>query len=88
MTRIPDAHSSISYVPYTAADRFSGLFRHPVRVAEQVLNAAERAGGVCLSCRAVAESDVVIRSGTGDRLRCVAPVLAALAGRNDEKGER
>lgn len=86
--RIPDAHSSISYPPYTATDTFSGLFRHLVRVAEQVVNASERAGGVCLTCRAVAESDLVIRSWAPDRLRCVAPVSATLAGRNDEEGQR
>lgn len=65
----------------------SGVVRYPVAVAEQVLNVVERAGGVCLSCRAVADSDVVIRLVAGDRLRCVAPVLAALASGKDEEGE-
>jgi len=62
----------------------SGAVRYPVRVADQVLSAAERADGVCLSCRAVPEGDVVIRLGPGDRLRCMAPILAVLAGGADE----
>lgn len=66
----------------------SGDVRYPVAVAEQVLSAVERASGVCLSCRAVADSDVVIRLRPGDRLRCVAPLLAALTTGNDKQGER
>jgi len=58
----------------------SGQVRYPVRVAADVLTDAELAGGVCLSCRAVAVDDVVIRLRADDKLRCVAPLLATLAG--------
>ncbi|TVS86191.1 2Fe-2S iron-sulfur cluster-binding protein [Mycobacterium helveticum] len=74
----------------------SGAVRYQARVADQVLSPAERAAGVCLSCRAVPEGDVVIRLRAGDRLRCVAPMLAALACKTnkdtdkvkDKEGER
>ncbi len=59
----------------------SGVLHYPVRVSEQVLTPAERASGVWLSCRAVADGDVVIRLQANDRLRCVAPVLARLMSR-------
>lgn len=64
----------------------SGAVRYPARVADQVLSAAERSDGVCLSCRAVPEGDVVVRLREDDRLRCVAPLLAVLAGGADESG--
>lgn len=66
----------------------SGVVRYPVRVAEQVLTPAERAAGVCLSCRAVPAGDVVTQLREGDRLRCVVPVLAALSVATHEEGER
>ncbi|GAB2985266.1 2Fe-2S iron-sulfur cluster-binding protein [Amycolatopsis acidiphila] len=66
----------------------SGAVRYPAPVPEQVLTAAERAAGVCVSCRAVPVGDVVIRLRRGDRLRCVAPILAALAATTMEEGER
>lgn len=64
----------------------SGGVRYPTQVADQVLSPAERAAGVCLSCRAVPEGDVVIRLREGDRLRCVAPILAALSDTTGESG--
>lgn len=66
----------------------SGVVRYPVRVADQALTPAERAAGVCLSCRAVPDGDVVIQLRAGDRLRCVAPMLAALMVTTNEEGER
>jgi len=42
-------------------------------VAEAVLSVDERAGGVCLSCRAVPVTDVVVQLQDGDRLRSVWP---------------
>lgn len=55
-----------------------GAVGYPVRVADTVLSPAERRDGVCLSCRAVPSTDVVIRLRDDDNLRCVAPLLAAL----------
>lgn len=69
-------------------DLVSGAVRYPQRVAPQVLGLDERADGVCLSCRAVAVDDVVIRLRVGDRLRCVVPGLAGLMGRVDEEKRR
>lgn len=46
-------------------------------VADQVLTEHEREAGVCLTCRAVPESDVRIRFRTG-ALRLVQPLLRSI----------
>jgi CDP-4-dehydro-6-deoxyglucose reductase len=52
----------------------SGRVVYPRRVAATVLCDEERAAGMCLTCRAVPDGDVVIRLQEGDRLRCVSPI--------------
>ena len=52
----------------------AGRVVYPRRVAATVLCDEERAAGVCLTCRAVPEGDVVIRLQRGDRLRSVSPI--------------
>ncbi|TGD86037.1 2Fe-2S iron-sulfur cluster binding domain-containing protein [Mycolicibacterium sp. CH28] len=47
----------------------SGQVTYPKTVAESVLPEGDRAGGVCLTCRAVPVTDVVIRLGDDDQLR-------------------
>lgn len=47
----------------------AGEVTYPKAVAETVLPQEERAEGVCLSCRAVPITDVVIRLGDDDQLR-------------------
>ncbi|GAA0672017.1 hypothetical protein GCM10009535_59610 [Streptomyces thermocarboxydovorans] len=58
-------------------DLVEGEVDYPVTVSAEVLTPDERAAGVCLSCRAVPVADSVIRLREDDRLRCVAPFLAA-----------
>lgn len=60
-------------------DIVSGEVSYNRPVAEKVLTDEERQAGICLSCRAVPESDLVI-SMREDQLRLVNPVLARLAG--------
>lgn len=55
----------------------SGQVTYPKIVAESVLSEADRRDGVCLSCRAVPVTDVVIRLSAGDQLRSVALFLSA-----------
>jgi ferredoxin len=55
----------------------SGEIEYAVRVPAQVLSPAEADAGTCLSCRAVPRTDTVIRLSAGDKIRCVAPFLAA-----------
>ncbi|WP_396905660.1 2Fe-2S iron-sulfur cluster-binding protein [Mycolicibacterium phlei] len=47
----------------------SGDVEYSKPVAESVLSESDKADGVCLSCRAVPLTDVVIRLDSGDRLR-------------------
>src|SRR5256885_6387134 len=49
-------------------DLHSGAVEYRVTIAATVLSAAERAAGVCLSCRAIPLGDVVIRL-RNDRIR-------------------
>ncbi|WP_396932101.1 2Fe-2S iron-sulfur cluster-binding protein [Mycolicibacterium sp.] len=60
------------------AQLVSGDIDYPSVVSDQVLDSDERAAGVCVTCRAVPTSDIVIRLREGDTLRCVAPMLASL----------
>jgi len=60
-------------------DLVEGEVDYPVTVSADVLTADEHAAGVCLSCRAVPVADSVIRLRDDDRLRCVAPFLAAVS---------
>ena len=46
-------------------DLLSGEVIYDKRIAKAVLSDDERAAGVCLSCRAVATSDIVIRPQDG-----------------------
>ncbi|MCX9191536.1 ferredoxin [Carbonactinospora thermoautotrophica] len=62
------------------AEVVTGTVSHVGPVAEAALPAAERARGACLTCRAVPATDVVIRLRDDARFRCVAPLLAGLAG--------
>jgi CDP-4-dehydro-6-deoxyglucose reductase len=61
-------------------DLVDGEVEYPVTVSDTVLTSDERAAGGCLSCRAVPVTDSEIRLRNDDRLRCVAPFLAALTG--------
>ncbi len=47
----------------------SGDVEYNKAVSPAVLSDTERADGVCLSCRAVPVTDVVIRLSSGDQLR-------------------
>ena len=53
----------------------SVTYDHPV--ADEVLTAEEREAGVCLTCRAVPDTDIVVRFRTGS-LRLVQPWLRAI----------
>lgn len=53
----------------------SGRVDYPKAVSETVLPEPDRRDGICLSCRAVPVTDVVIRLSAGDRLRSVAIFL-------------
>jgi ferredoxin len=55
-----------------------GEVSYPTRVAANVLTDEEQHDGTCLSCRAVPQTDVVLRLKPDDRLRCVAPLLATI----------
>lgn len=57
----------------------SGTVRYDKRIAAEVLTDDERAAGVCLSCRAIPETDVVVHLQAGDRLRCISPIGFQLA---------
>jgi CDP-4-dehydro-6-deoxyglucose reductase len=57
----------------------SGEVRYDKRIAQKVLSDEERSEGVCLSCRAIPETDVVIRLQEDDRLKCLSPYGLALA---------
>jgi ferredoxin len=59
----------------------AGEARYERLVASTVLSDAERAGGVCLSCRAVPLTDVVIELQEGDRLILASPLLREAAKR-------
>jgi ferredoxin len=55
----------------------SGRIEYRVAVSAQILTSDDVQAGVCLSCRAVPQTDTVIRLSPDDTLRCVAPFLAA-----------
>ena len=57
----------------------AGEVRYDKRIAEEILSNEERTGGVCLSCRAIPETDVVIRLQEGDQLKCVSPLSFTIA---------
>jgi ferredoxin len=59
----------------------AGEVRYERLVASAVLSDAERAAGVCLSCRAVPLTDVVIELQEGDRLILASPLLREAAKR-------
>lgn len=59
----------------------AGEVRYERPVAPTVLSDAERATGVCLSCRAVPLTDVVIELQEGDRLILASPLLRDAAKR-------
>jgi ferredoxin len=50
-----------------------GEVRYERPVADNVLTDEERVDGICLSCRAVPITDVVVELQEGDRLRRVVP---------------
>lgn len=66
-------------------DLVDGEVGYPAVVAESVFPHGERAGGTCLSCRAVPEGDVVIRL-RDERLRRLSPFLAGRGEEETEKG--
>lgn len=57
----------------------AGEVRYGKRIAPEVLSDEERMRGVCLSCRAIPESDVVIRLQEDDHLKCVSPLSFRIA---------
>ena len=59
----------------------AGEIRYERPVASTVLSEAERAAGVCVSCRAVPLTDVVIELQEGDRLILASPLLREAAKR-------
>jgi CDP-4-dehydro-6-deoxyglucose reductase len=59
-------------------DLLEGRVSYNRRVAAEVLTPAERDEGVCLTCRAVPETDVTISFRTGAALRLVQPLLHAI----------
>ena len=54
---------------FCKVDLLSGEVEYNKVVSPTVLSEAERESGVCLSCRAVPVTDVVIRLSAGDKLR-------------------
>jgi hypothetical protein len=54
--------------------------RYERPIASSVLSDEERAVGVCLSCRAVPITDIIIELQEGDRLRQASPFGLKLAG--------
>lgn len=54
---------------FCKVDLLSGEVEYTKTVSPAVLSADERERGVCLSCRAVPVTDVVIRLSEGDTLR-------------------
>jgi ferredoxin len=56
-----------------------GEVRYERRVAETVLGDDDKALGICLSCRAVPLTDVVIELQEGDKLRLMSPLLRKFA---------
>ena len=57
----------------------TGEVRYERPVASTVLSDAERAAGVCVSCRAVPLTDIVIELQEGDRLILASPLLREAA---------
>jgi ferredoxin len=57
----------------------AGEVTYDKRIASDVFSDEERAAGVCLSCRAIPETDVVIRLQDSDQLKCVSPLGFAVA---------
>ena len=57
-----------------------GEVRYERPIASSVLSDEERAVGVCLSCRAVPITDIIIELQEGDRLRQASPFGLKLAG--------
>ncbi len=53
----------------------AGEIRHERAVADTVLDEDDRLAGICLSCRAVPLTDVVIELQEGDKLRLMSPFL-------------
>ena len=68
----------------------AGEVRYERPIAPTVLTDMERAAGVCLSCRAVPLTDIVIALQEGDRLILASPLLREAAKRAAarEKGEK
>ena len=58
------------------AELLGGEVSYDDPVADSVLTADERAGGTCLTCRAVPESDVTIEMR--NELRLISPLLRQL----------
>jgi ferredoxin len=60
----------------------AGEVRYERTIAASVLTETERAVGVCLSCRAVPITDIVIELQDGDRLILASPLLRESAKRS------
>lgn len=68
-------------------DLIEGEVCYPTTISDSVLTPEEKESGTCLSCRAVPVADTIINLRDDDKLRCVAPYLAALiGGRTSGKG--
>jgi len=57
----------------------SGEVVYNKRIAKAIFPDEERERGVCLSCRAVPVTDVVIELQEGDEPKCVSPLMAEVA---------
>jgi hypothetical protein len=57
-----------------------GEVRYERPIASSVLSDEEKAVGVCLSCRAVPITDIIVELQEGDRLRQASPFGLKLAG--------
>jgi ferredoxin len=70
-------------------DFLDGEMRYALPVAETVLSSKERAARVCLSCRAIPLTDVVVHLRDGDRLRSLwSPRLRLRLQRRAEGSDR
>ncbi len=64
----------------------AGEIRYERNVADSVLDQDDRNVGICLSCRAVPLTNVIVELQEGDKLRLMSPIL--LAASRKAEGQR